>query len=161
LSLRGSILEEFAGDLEYHPRRAVIYFFLAASAFAFWYFAPPERKFTATPIVFALGSITLLLKGIFLVRKSSEGLGMTQSDFDELESGANKKSLGEIPGQVAQIVQDFGAGSVLLWPLLNSAKDVDASWVDPPLLRVIAIGGGMFVAGWLIRRLTRATALQH
>jgi MTH538 TIR-like domain (DUF1863) len=73
LSFRGSILEEFAGDLEYHPRRGALYLILAASAFSFWYFTPPGRKFTPTPIVFALGAITLLLKGVFLLRKSSEG----------------------------------------------------------------------------------------
>jgi hypothetical protein len=161
LSLRGSILEEFAGDLEYHPRRGVLYFILAVGAFAFWYFAPAERKFTATSIVFALGSITLLLKGVFLVRKSSEGIGMTQADFDALASGGKKKSLGEIPEQAAQIVQDFGAGSLLLWPFLNSARDLDASWVDPPVLRVFVTGGVLFAGGWVIRRLTRPTSLQN
>jgi len=70
LSFRSSILEEFAGDLEYHPRRAALYLILAAAAFSFFYFTPPDRKFTPTPIVFALGAITLRLKGVFLLRKS-------------------------------------------------------------------------------------------
>jgi hypothetical protein len=153
LSFRGSILEEFAGDLEYHPRRAVLYLILAAAAFSFWYFTPADGKFTPTPIVFALGAITLLLKGAFLLRKSSEGVGMTQSDFDALQSA--KKTLPSISEQTAQLLQDFGAGSMLLWPLLNSAKDIDASWTDPPLLRVFLSGAILFATGWLTRRLTR------
>jgi hypothetical protein len=153
LSFRGSILEEFAGDLEYHPRRGALYLILAGAAFSFWYFTPPERKFTATPIVFALGAITLLLKGVFLLRKSSEGVGMPQSDFDALQSA--KKTLPSIPEQTAQVLQDFGAGSMLLWPLLNSAKDIDASWTDPPLLRVFLSGAILFATGWLTRCLTR------
>jgi hypothetical protein len=63
-------------------------------------------------LVFALGSITLLLKGVFLLRKSSEGIGMTQSDFDALQSV--KKPLPSIPNQAAQILQDFAAGPFFL-----------------------------------------------
>jgi hypothetical protein len=154
LSFRGSILEEFAGDLEYHPRRAVLYFVLGAAAFSFWYFTSPDRKFTYTPIVFALGSVTLLIKGVFLLRKSSEGIGMTQPDFDALQS--SDKHLPSLPEQTAQVVQDFGAGSLLLWPVLDSAKDIDASWTDPPLLSVFLSGATLFAAGWLTRRLTRS-----
>ena len=153
MSLRSRIFEEFAGDLEYHPRRAVLCFILAAVTFCFWYFAPTDRKFTPTPIVFALGSITLLLKGVFLLRKSSEGIGMVQSDFDALQSA--KKSLPSLPEQAAQILQDFGAGSLLGWPLLGHAKDFDASWTDPPIFRVFLSGAVLFALGWLTRRLTR------
>jgi hypothetical protein len=153
LSFRGSVLEEFAGDLEYHPRRGALYLILAAGVFSFWYFTPPDRKFTPTPIVFALGAITLLLKGVFLLRKSSEGVGMTQSDFDALQSA--KKTFPSIPEQTAQLLQDFGAGSMLLWPLLNSAKDIDASWTDPPLLCVFISGAILFATGWLTCRMAR------
>lgn len=156
MSFRESILEEFAGDLEYHPRRAVLYLILAAGAFSFWYFTPHDRKFTYTPIVFALGSITLLLKGVFLLRKSSEGIGMVQSDFDALRSAP--KSLPSLPEQAAQILQDFGAGSMLLWTLLllDSVRDFDASWTDPPTIRVFFSGAVLFATGWLTRRLTRS-----
>jgi hypothetical protein len=37
--------------------------------------------------------------------------------------------------KVSQIIQDFGAGSLLLWPLLKMGEDVDKSWSDPPLFR--------------------------
>ena len=155
MSYRQSILDEFAGDLEYHPRRAAVYFVLAAAAFSFWFFSPPENKFTTTPIVFGLGSLTLLLKGVFLLRKSSEGLGLTQQEFDALSSAVNRKKLPQLPEQAAQIVQDFGAGSLLLWPLLNVGRDVDASRSDPPRLPIILCGAVLFGLGWLIRRLTK------
>ena len=68
-------MENFAGDLEYHPRRAVLYFALAVAAFCFWIFSPSNTQFTAVPLVFALGGVALLIKGIFLMRKSSEVSG--------------------------------------------------------------------------------------
>jgi hypothetical protein len=154
VSLGESLLENLAGDLEYHPRRAVLYLFLGAAALSFWVFSPPETKFTTTPLVFALGSLTLFLKGIFLLRKSSEGIGLTQSDLDALSSSSQAKKLPEIPAQAAQIVQDFGAGSLLLWPLLNIGRDIDQSWTDPPRVSVFIAGAVFFGLGWLIRRLT-------
>lgn len=147
MSLRESLLENFAGDLEYHPRRATLYLFLAAAAFSFWFFSPSENKFTTTPLVFALGSVTLFLKGIFLLRKSSEGIALTQSDIDALSSSSSGKKLPEIPAQAAQILQDFGAGSLFLWPVLNVGRDVDRSLAEPPRLLV-------FLCGAIIRRLT-------
>jgi hypothetical protein len=101
------------------------------------------------------GSLTLLLKGIFLLRKSSEGLGLTQQEFDALSSPAKRKELPQLPVQAAQIVQDFGAGSLLLWPLLSMGRDVDASWTDPPRLPIILSGAVLFGLGWLVRRLTK------
>ena len=56
MSLREFFFENFAGDLEYHPRRAAVYLVLALAAAAFWFFSPAETKFTTTPLVFALGS---------------------------------------------------------------------------------------------------------
>jgi hypothetical protein len=76
-------LENLAGDLEYHPRRATIYLGLAAAALGFWIFSVPEVKFTIVPLVFGLGSLALLVKGIFLLRKS-EGLGLTSSELADL-----------------------------------------------------------------------------
>jgi len=72
VSLREFFFENFAGDLEYHPRRAALYLVLAVAAAAFWFFSPAETKFTATPLVFALGALALLTKGVFLLRRSSE-----------------------------------------------------------------------------------------
>jgi hypothetical protein len=152
VGFRELLLENFAGDLEYHPRRAAVYLILAAGALSFWILSPTESQFTATPLVFALGSLTLLAKGIYLLRKSSEGLGLTTSDLAGLS--AHRKSLPPLPEQAAQIAQDFGAGAMLLWPLLNGAREFDHSWTHPPYVPVFLTGAIVFALGWLIRRLT-------
>jgi hypothetical protein len=154
VTLREFLFENFAGDLEYHPRRAALYVALAVAALCFWVFSPPESKFSTTPLVFVLGSLTLFLKGIFLLRKSSEGLGLTTSELAALSDPSHRKSLPSIPNQAAQIVQDFGAGPLLLWPVLNVGKDIDKSWADPPRGSVFLSGAILFTLGWLIRRLT-------
>ena len=153
-------MENFAGDLEYHPRRAVIYVMLAVAVLCFWIFSAPEIKFTTIPLVFGLGSLSLLLKGIFLLRKSSEGLGLTSSELADLADASNRKNLPSLPNQAAQIVQDFGVGPLLLWPLLNAGKDIDHTWINPPRVPVFLTGAVLFSLGWLIRRLTSA-APQH
>jgi hypothetical protein len=154
VTLREFFLENFAGDLEYHPRRAMLYLGLAVAALCFWIFSPPEAKFSTLPLVFVLGSLTLFLKGVFLLRKSSEGLGLTSSELADLSDPSNRKSLPSVPNQAAQIVQDFGTGPLLLWTLLNVGKDIDRSWTNPPRLAVFLTGAILFSLGWLIRRLT-------
>jgi len=155
VNLREFLLENFAGDLEYHPRRAALYLIIGAAAASFWIFSSAESKFTTTPLIFALGSLALFTKGVFLLRKSSEGLGLSESDLAALSSSTNGKALLRIPSQAAQLLQDFGAGSLLLWPLLNAAKDIDQSWINPPRLQVAATGAVLFFLGWLIRHFTR------
>jgi hypothetical protein len=73
--LREFLLENLAGDLEYHPRRAILYLALAV---------------------------------------------VTHAELAELSNPFQRKSLPSIPNQAAQIVQDFDAGSLYLWPLLNA-----------------------------------------
>jgi hypothetical protein len=154
VTLREFFWENFAGDLEYHPSRAVLYLSLAAAALCSWIFSPSETKFTAIPLVFALGALTLLLKGIFLLRRSSEGLGLSEQELANLSGPTNRKRLPSIASQAAQIVQDFGTGAFLLWPVLNVGKDIDNSWSDPPRLQVFLAGAVLFSFGWFIRRLT-------
>jgi hypothetical protein len=120
MSFRDSLLDNFAGDLEYHPRRGAVYLVLAVAAFCRFYFAPADSRFSATSLVFAFGAATLLIKGLFLCRKSSEGLGLSETDLNKLSS---RKDLPTIPNLVAQIVQDFGAGPLFLWPLLRISND--------------------------------------
>jgi hypothetical protein len=160
VTLREFFLENFAGDLEYHPRRAVLYLGLAVAALCFWIFSASEAKFTTIPLVFVLGSLTLLLKGIFLLRKSTEGLGLTQSELDELSHPSNRKGLSSIPNQAGQIVQDFGVGPLLLWPFLNVGKDIDQSCINPPRVPIFLTGAVLFSLGWLIRRFT-STPPEH
>jgi hypothetical protein len=155
VGMRELFLENFAGDLEYHPRRAAIYLILAASSVCFWAFSPTTSKFTPVPLIFVLGGLTLLIKGIFLLRPSSEGIGLSDSELTELTTSAQRKKFPSIPSQAAQIVQDFGAGGLLLWPLLNMGKDIDQSWSNPPRWAVFGVGAFLFCFGWLIRRLTR------
>ena len=133
MTLREFFFENFAGDLEYHPRRAVLYWGLAVAALCFWIFSPREAKFSTLPLVFVLGSVTLLLKGFFLLRKSSEGLGLTPSELADLSGPSDRKTLPSVPNQAAQIVQDFGASS---------------------RAPVFLSGSILFFLGWFIRRLT-------
>jgi hypothetical protein len=112
------------------------------------------RGVQETPLVFALGGLTLLLKGVFLLRKSSEGIGLSEQEVSELSKPSNQKSLPSLPYQAAQIVQDFGAGALLLWPLLRYGKGLDESWDNAPTFRVLVTGAFLFGLGWLIRRLT-------
>jgi hypothetical protein len=153
---RESIFEQLAGDLEYHPRRALVYVVLAVAAFSLWYSSSPEKEFTTMPIVFGLGSLTLALKGIFLLRKSSEGLGMTQQEVNALSSAGKSKQLPALPALVAQIVQDFGAGSLLLWPLLNLGRESGAPWSEAYRPPIVLSGAVLFGLGWLLRRMTTA-----
>ena len=157
MTLREFFLENFAGDLEYHPRRAFAYLTLAVGAASFWVFSRPESKFTAVPLVFLLGGIALVGKAVFLLRPSSEGLGLSQQEIDDLTNPQNRKQLPELPAQAAQILQDFGIGGLLLWPLLGMGQDIDHSWVNPPRLKVFLYGAVIFGFGWIVRRMT-ATA---
>ena len=147
MSLREFFFENFAGDLEFHPRRAALYSILGIASLCFWIFSPPQAKVTATPLVFALGSLTLLLKGIFLLRKSSEGLGLSQEGLTQRPTTDSPKLLPSLPSQAAQIVQDFGTGSLLLWPVLKVAKDIDATWTNPPLISVFLNRSGSLCFG--------------
>ena len=152
MTLRDIFVENFARDLEYHPRRAVTYLALAVSAFCFWIFSRSDLQFTTVPLVFALGSLALLIKGIFLLRKSSEGLGLSDQELARLSDPSNRKGFPSIIQQASQVVQDFGTGSFFLWPILYLSKDIDKSWSDPPMFRVFLVGAILFFLGWVVRR---------
>jgi hypothetical protein len=151
MSLRETFLDNFAGDLEYHPRRAVLYIFLAAASASFWYFVSANSQYATLSIVFGLGAITLFVKGIFLFRKSSEGLGMSESELSALSTS---KPLPSLPAQAAQMLQDFGAGSLLALPILHTIEGAQDSQSRFPVFFVSCIGAVLFGLGWLIRRLT-------
>jgi len=154
---REDFLENFAGDLEYHPRRAAVYSVFAAGAACAWIFTAPENKFTTVPLVCVLGAVTLVGKAIFLLRRSSEGIGLSEAQLRDLSSVAKQKKLPSLPEQAAQMVQDFGTGPLLLWPLLNMGVDIDKEWVNPPRRPIFLFGLVFFGLGWAIRRLTRRT----
>jgi len=154
VNLREFLLENFAGDLEYHPRRALLYLVLGVASACFWVFTPADRKISVIPLIFALGSLTLVAKGVFLFRPSSEGLGLSQQELDETIGKESRKAFPPVAAQAAQIVQDFGMGGLLLWPLLPYAQNIDHSWNNAPRFPVFLFGALLFVAGRIIRRLT-------
>lgn len=151
MTLREFFLENFAGDLEYHPRRALIYLALGAAALCFWIFSSTAAKFTAMPLACALGSLTLLTKGIFLLRKSSVGLGLSQNDLFGAPAAAKRREVLPVSVQAAQVVQDFGTGPLLLWPFLIVGRGMESPWTHPPLQEVFLIGAAFFAAGWAAR----------
>jgi hypothetical protein len=154
VTIREFFLENFAGDLEYHPRRGLLYVGLAIAAECVWIFLPYEGRVTAVPLIFALGGLALLVKGAFLFRKSSEGVGLSQQNITQRPDSPPRKSLPSMPANAAQVIQDFGTGSFLLWPLLNFGKDIDPSWDNAPRLTVFVSGAVLFFVGWAIRRFT-------
>ena len=93
-------------------------------ALCYWVFSPSETRFTVIPLVFARGRLTLLDKGVFLLRNSPEGLGLSEQELTKLSDPAVRKTLPPLPTQAAQVVQDFGTGALLLWPLLMLGKDL-------------------------------------
>lgn len=150
MSLRERLVENFVADLEYHPRRGAVYLVLAA--FAFLVFFSSSVRTTAAPLVALFGSLSLLLKAIFLFRRSSEGLGLSQAEIGKLSQPSNRKELPPFGSQAAQMVQDFGIGPFLLWPLLEVGKDMDEPWSNPVGWRVFIVGAAFFFIGWFIRR---------
>jgi hypothetical protein len=155
VTIRDFFLENFAGDLEYHPRRALVYLTLGIASASFWIFSSHDDKFAAVPLVFALGSLTLAAKGVFLLRKSSEGLGLSYQDLSNL---SGSKPMPSITSQAAQVVQDFGTGALLLWPLLHIGRDLDPAWNNPPRLLILVSAAVLFSLGWVVRRLTSPPA---
>ena len=150
-------MDNIAGDLEYHPRRALLYLALAVVAMAFWYFSPAEKQFTAVPLLSGLGGVSLALKGIFLLRKSSEGLGLSENELAALSKAARNKVSPSLPAQAAQILQDFGTGPMLLWPFIDSFRNISNNAGDRTrVLPVFVIGAILFGMGWVIRRFTAA-----
>ena len=136
----------------------MLYFALASAAFSFWYFSSSGDKFTTAPLLFGFGSLALLVKGVFLLRKSSEGLGLTEQDLADLSASVKSKKLPQLPEQAAQILQDFGAGPMLLWPLLSLGADTGTPWSNSPRPPIFLTGAVLFGLGWLIRRLTKTAS---
>lgn len=154
MSIRDSLLENIAGDLEYHPRRAAVYLIIGAAAICCWIFSSSDTKAAYVPPVFALGGLALLIKGILLLRKSSEGIGLSEKDISNLSGTYKRKNLPPVPSQAAQMLQDFGAGPLLLWPLLKLGSDANNSPNSPVPFQIFITGGILFGLGWLVRRLT-------
>jgi hypothetical protein len=133
---------------------------LGVTALAVWAFAPHGHKVDVVPIVFAAGGLALLLKGIFLLRKTSDGLAPSRPLLDlgkpeipEPYTVSTRRTFPPVPAMVAQLTQDFGAGAFLLGPFLHAANNVTDYSNNLPSFQVFLSGEGLFLAGWLIRRL--------
>jgi len=151
VTLREFFFENFGGDLEYIRARGA-YWALAVAPCAFG--SSPRKPNSALFLLSSSSQRYASCKGIIPSPESSEGLGLTPSELADLSDPSNCKTLPSVPNQAAQIVQDFGAGSLLLWPLLNVGQDIDHSWSNPPRVTVFLSGAILFFLGWFIRRLT-------
>jgi hypothetical protein len=164
MELREVIFENLIGDLDYHPKRGGLYLCLGAAALCLWAFASPDARFSTVPLVLGAGSLTLMLKGVFLLRKTSKGLDTSQDGLSlsrvgpiSLTEGASpSKHVRPWPASAAQIVQDFGAGALLLWPVLHFAQSVNEEW-NLPTVPVLLGGLGIFLLGWGLGRIFRST----
>ena len=160
MTIRESLLENLAGDLEYNPRRAFAYLCVGAAAGSVWILSPAEKKFTLFPVVFGLGGFALLVKSVFLFRKSSEGLGLSTQRLAAPSEPPSHRTETQAPAfatRAAQFIQDFGTGALLLWPLLILSEDMN----NPPEInglhfRVFFTGAVIFGFGWLMRRISTA-----
>jgi hypothetical protein len=152
VTLHERLFEDLAGDLEYHPKRGLLYLSLGVAALCVWIAVSADTRFTPIPLVFALGSLALLLKGVFFFRKTSEGLGITQLEVAQLADPSTRKSLPSIPILAAQVLQDFGAGVLLLGPVLHTFRSLNESRTLPSL-SVFLMGAALFCVGWGVRRL--------
>ena len=152
---RESLLANFAGDLEYHPRRGYLYLGLAIMSVMSWFLMPSESATLA--MVFVLGGVGLFGKAIYLFRKSSEGIGLTLQDEVALEKTSKNKRLPSFASEVAQIVQDFGTSVLLLSPFLGVSLGMDQVRGNSPKFAVVVIGAGVLALGWFVRWLIRQT----
>src|SRR5882762_1592392 len=111
MTIREFVFESLIGDLEYHPKRGVVYLGLGVAALCGWIFEPSDTKFSMIPLVFGVGSLALFLKGIFLLRKTSDGLGdshqglgLSQQAVAQLSRTSTPKTFPSIPTLTAQII---------------------------------------------------------
>ena len=84
---------KLCGGLGISPSASSLVFRSRCSLFAFGFSHPPNVQFATIPLVFALGALALLIKGIVLMRKSSEALGLSDQELAELSNPANRKRL--------------------------------------------------------------------
>ena len=163
MSIREWLLEEVAGDLEYNPRRAAIYVSIGVLATAAWAFARASDKYGVTPLVFGLGGLALIVKGVFMFRKESAGLGVSERRLVEPSQPSNARVYTELgpeapqrqfPEHAAQFVKDFAAGPLLFWPLMRFGASLEGPNPRMGEFPVFLSGVVLYTLGWLLRRLT-------
>lgn len=113
MELREVIFENLNGDLDYDPKRGGLYLILGAAALCLSVLASTDVRFGPVPLVLGAGSLTLILKGVFLLRKMSTGLDTSQGGLslskvrsDLLtEGGSPSKTVRPWTAYAAQIVK--------------------------------------------------------
>jgi len=145
----------------------LLYFGFGLAALGVWACAPNGHKVEVVPIVFLAGGVALLLKGSFLLRKTSDGLARSRPLLDLGKQEVTppyqiptRKTLTPVPAVVAQLVQDFGAAAFLLGPVLHYANEATDYSNNLPSFQVFLSEAGLLLAGLLIRRLTPPPRIQ-
>jgi hypothetical protein len=153
---RHALFENLIGDLEYHPKRALIYVACGLAAVGTAIFARFASQGTLLAYLFGSGGFTLLLKSVFLLRRTSDGLGVSAVTMglfgeDGVRRNATVKALPRPALLTGQILQDFGAGAVLLATFLHFGRDVNHPWSNAPRHSLLAAGAVLFGIGWFVR----------
>ncbi len=155
MTLRERVWEDFAADLEYHPKRGLLYLCLGVASFTTWFCLPSDLM--AVRLVVIFGCAALLLKGLYLLRRSSEGLALSHEEREKLSDPSNRKELPPVPILAARVLQDFGIGPLLLGPALHALNNVNEGWALPSFH--VFIGGAVLVAiGQIMRHLAGQSA---
>lgn len=164
------LFDDFAVDVEYPPKRGSIYLALGTAALLVWLYYP-QNQYTTLPLIFGLGSVPLLVKAVFFFRRSSEGLGLSARELEQVSAAANQKKLPPAIVLIAQVVQDFGIGLCLIGFTLDEvvsgltqpepdytamllyghAPTRPAMWTSP-LVQAAAVGAILVGIAWLARR---------
>jgi hypothetical protein len=128
-------------------------------ALCYWVFSPSETRFTVIPLVFALGRLTLLDKGVFLLRNSSEGSVSRNRNSPSSPTLLFARPFRRfLPKPLklfrisAQVPYSFGH--------FSCSVKIYNSWSDPPRFRVFLAAAIIFSLGWVIRQLTSSPTAQ-
>jgi hypothetical protein len=164
---RGELLENFAGDLEFNPRRAIVYFVFGAAALYLWFRGDFALRYPFIPPVLGLGGLALIVKAVFLLRKNSDGLGLNDQPIGKgsVPVASNKVSpiTQDLFGleRIAQIIQDFGVGPLLLGLFLDVTLDPEHPVHDPRKFPVLLSGAVLFAGGLILRHLANEKSISN
>ena len=155
---REEVIEYFSEDLEFNPRRAATYLLVGSVLIAYYFSVPHEMLYRPTFIVVLLGAAALCIKGIFLLRRSSEGLGLDYG-YEEKKKLAIKppRPLAE---QSATMLRDFASGPLLLCWFLELGRQFRPELENPPLGTVFLVGALLLGLSYVVKRLTQPSNLQ-
>ena len=157
---REFVFENLTGDLEYHPKRALVYLALGFTGMCVWFFVPWLNKYGQAALSCAFGSAIFIPKAAFLLRKSSDGLAPNQALLGLSQTEAARpvalKVFPSIPALIAQMIQDFGTGDLLGVFVLRAFNPVDPHRTLP-IAGIAITGAALFALGWFVRHFSSPT----